>query len=468
MDAPRVNKASASLDVAAEGTKEQLNALIKRAAAKDLIKDYNAAVELYSEATELQAKLNGEMSLDNADLLFAYGKALYNVAISKSDVLGSKVAGKAQPDPVDQPTGSAPIADNLIKNAISSSGAKKEAKAQKVQSEENAKKPLFQFTGDENFDTDSDGEDEDNAAEEDDDEDDDFENAFEVLDLARILYHKKLEAAEDQTGKGKFTELAPGLKDIKEHLADTYDLQAEISLEAERFTDAVTDLRSALELRQALFPMEDPAIAECHYKLSLALEFGAVKHDENSADGSKPVLVDEGMRTEAVTQMEKAIESCHARMYQEQKKLDSDDTLDEDKRTALKRRITNVKEIVSDMEQRVSVFPPSLSFHWSHWLNRMFSCLIYVVHLYLSSRELRSRAKACSGEYWDKSLVSPTVKSRPCSMLRQKMPMTFPLSLSGNPPASRCSPALLPPNVQPRRRKRTVNPSGSGRMTNKR
>jgi HAT1-interacting factor 1 len=363
MDAPRGNKASASLDVAAEGTKEQLNALTKRAAAKDLIKDYNAAVELYSEATELQAKLNGEMSLDNADLLFAYGKALYNVAISKSDVLGSKVAGKAQPDPVDQPTGSAPIADNLIKNAISSSGAKKEAKAQKVQSEENAKKPLFQFTGDENFDTDSDGEDEDNAAEEDDEEDDDFENAFEVLDLARILYHKRLEAAEDQTGKGKFTELAPGLKDIKEHLADTYDLQAEISLEAERFTDAVTDLRSALELRQALFPMEDPAIAECHYKLSLALEFGAVKHDEDSADGSKPVLVDEGMRTEAVTQMEKAIESCHARMYQEQKKLDSDDTLDEDKRTALKRRITNVKEIVSDMEQRVSFFPPSLSFH---------------------------------------------------------------------------------------------------------
>ncbi|CEL04362.1 hypothetical protein ASPCAL05492 [Aspergillus calidoustus] len=353
MDAQGVNEASASPGVAAEGTREQLDALMKRAAAKDLIKDYNAAAELYSEATELQAKLNGEMSLDNADLLFAYGKALYNVAISKSDVLGSKVAGKAQTDSADQPTSPAPIADNLIKNVVSSSGAKREAKAQKEQSQENAKKPLFQFMGDENFDTDSDGEDEDNAAEEEDEEDDDFENAFEVLDLARILYHKKLEAAEDQTGKGKSTELTPRLKDIKEHLADTYDLQAEISLEAERFTDAVADLRSALELRQALFPMEDPAIAECHYKLSLALEFGAVKHDEDSADGSKPALVDEGMRMEAVTQMEKAIESCHARVSQEQKKLDSDDTLDEDKRTALKRRITNVKEIVSDMEQRL-------------------------------------------------------------------------------------------------------------------
>ncbi|KAL2802277.1 hypothetical protein BJX63DRAFT_118998 [Aspergillus granulosus] len=355
MDAQSVKEASASPDVASEGTKEQLDALIKRAAAKDLIKDYNAAAELYSEATELQAKLNGEMSLDNADLLFAYGKALYNVAISKSDVLGSKVAGKAQTDSVDQPTapGSAPVSDNLIKNAISSSGAKKEVKARDAQSEEIANKPLFQFTGDEYFDMDSDGEDEDNAGEAEGEEDDDFENAFEVLDLARILYHKKLEAAEDQSGKGKSTEPPPGLKDVKERLADTYDLQAEISLEAERFTDAVTDLRTALELRQSLFPMDDPAIAECHYKLSLALEFGAVKHDGDSENESKPTQVDEEMRKEAVAQMEKAIESCRVRMSQEQKKLDTDETLDEDKRTALKRRINNVKEIVSDMEQRL-------------------------------------------------------------------------------------------------------------------
>ncbi|KAL2844305.1 hypothetical protein BJY01DRAFT_189266 [Aspergillus pseudoustus] len=355
MDAQGVNEASASPDVVAEGTKEQLDTLIKRAAAKDLIKDYNAAAELYSEATELQAKLNGEMSLDNADLLFAYGKALYNVAISKSDVLGSKVAGKAQTDSTDQPIAprSAPVSDNLIQNAVSLSGAKKEVEPQKAQLEETANKPLFQFTGDENFDTDSDGEDDENAGEGEDEEDDDFENAFEVLDLARILYHKKLEAAEGLPGKGKSTEPTPRLNDIKEHLADTYDLQAEISLEAERFTDAVTDLRTALELRQSLCPMEDPAIAECHYKLSLALEFGAVKHDEDSENGSKPARVDEEMRKEAVTQMEQAIESCRLRMSREQKKLETDDTLDEDRRTALKRRITNVKEIVSDMEQRL-------------------------------------------------------------------------------------------------------------------
>lgn len=346
-----------SPDLAALDERQRLEALIKRAAAKDAMKDYNAAAELYSEATEIQAKLNGELSLENASLLFAYGKALYSVAVSKSDVLGSKVAGKAQPQsaPKDKSASSKslPVADNLIKNAVASSSSV--AKLQERSSEDIQSKPFFQFTGDENFDTDSEEENEDNAAEGDEDDDDDFANAFEILDLARVLYHKKLSALEE-SGKGKSTDPVPELREIKEHLADTYDLQAEILLEGEKFSDAVTDLKMALELRQSLFPMEDPSVAECHYKLSLALEFGAVQHGDNSGE-TKPAKVDEEMRKEAVTQMEMAIESCRVRMSQEQEKLETDGSLDEDKRAALKRKIANVKEIISDMEQRVSFWP---------------------------------------------------------------------------------------------------------------
>ncbi|KAL4948329.1 hypothetical protein BDW69DRAFT_95027 [Aspergillus filifer] len=340
---------SASPAMATGGTRDELEALIKRAAAKDAIKDYNAAAELYSEATEIQAQLNGELSLENADLLFAYGKALYNVAISKSDVLGSKVAGKAQTQPEPAASKAALVTENLIKDAVSTGAAKREAKSHEAELGNGQNKSYFQFTGDENFDTDSEDEDEGNEAGEDDD-DDDFANAFEVLDLARILYHKKLSAFEENSGKGKSSESVLELNGIKEHLADTYDLQAEISLEGERFSDAITDLRTALELRQSLFSMEDPSIAECHYKLSLALEFGAVTQSE---DQGQPAKVDAKMRKEATIQMEKAIDSCRIRMSQEQKKLDSDESLDEDKRTAVKRRLSNVKEIISDMEQRL-------------------------------------------------------------------------------------------------------------------
>ncbi|KAF7719177.1 Uncharacterized protein PECH_001817 [Penicillium ucsense] len=354
---------------------QELNELITRAAAKDAAKDHNAASELYSQATELQAELNGEMSPENADLLYAYGKSLYNVAVSKSDVLGSKVAGEqpqssggaATAKPSSSGSGAAATGGSLVKDAISSSMAEGPASSSSKgklgsETESAPTKPFFQFTGDENF-VDSDDEDAEEVEGEGDEEEeeDDFANAFEVLDLARVLYMKRLEAAEESStnkGKGKTADmqLPADLKHIKERLADTYDLQAEISLEGERFSDAVADLRTALDLRNTLFPFEDPSVAECHYKLSLALEFASQQQQQGEGqdedqDGQEKT-VDEEMRKEAAEHMERAIESCKARMASEQQKLDSGD-LDEDKKIATKRRISNSKEIIADMEQRL-------------------------------------------------------------------------------------------------------------------
>ena len=81
----------------------QLDDLKAQAQLKYSVKDYNAAAELYSQATELQAELNGEMSSRNAELLYNYGKCLYQVAVKKSDVLGSKVAGEKREDGPSKP-----------------------------------------------------------------------------------------------------------------------------------------------------------------------------------------------------------------------------------------------------------------------------------------------------------------------------------------------------------------------------
>ncbi|KAF9887577.1 hypothetical protein FE257_009789 [Aspergillus nanangensis] len=356
-------KPSESMTAEDEGAEVRLKDLVERAAAKDVVKDYNAAAELYSEAMELQAQLRGEMSLENADLLYAYGKVLYNVAVSKSDVLGSKVAGETEHQSSSTPTkessapASKPAESNLVRNAITNGAVENSTTAKSAKPETSENKTYFQFTGDENYDDSGseDGGDEgqDNAEDE---EEDDFANAFEVLDLARLLLHKKLTTTEQGCDKGKSSELPPSVKQIRERLADTYDLQAEISLEAERFSDAVADLRTALDLRQSLFPMEDPSVAECHYKLSLALEFdSANKGDaDDSGDHGLKGTTDEDMRSEAAVHMEKAIESCRVRMAQEQTKLDTDDTLDEDKATAIRRRIANVKDIIGDMDQRLA------------------------------------------------------------------------------------------------------------------
>ncbi|KAJ5326099.1 Tetratricopeptide-like helical protein [Penicillium brevicompactum] len=351
-----------SPELSEQEMRAQLEDLIARAAAKDATKDHDAASELYSQATEIQAELNGELSPENADLLYAYGKSLYNVAVSKSDVLGSKVAGEPESGTTSSTNNASTTSKStsatsatsggLVKDAIASSAQPPSAKPTKKESEPTSSKPLFQFTGDENF-VDSESEDEEAGEQgEEEDDDDDFANAFEVLDLARVLYLKKMEAAEEtDSTKGKSTTLSTETKQLMERLADTHDLQAEISLEAERFHDAVADLKTVLELRNSLYPPEDSSVAECHFKLSLALEFASVQHGDEEK-GEKPTI-DEEMRKESAKEMERAIESCRVRMAQEEKKLEAEKEEDEDKANATKRKIANVKEIVTDMEQRL-------------------------------------------------------------------------------------------------------------------
>lgn len=64
--------------------------------------------------------------------------------------------------------------------------------------------------------------------------------AFEILDLARVCYLKKLEklSLETQSAKGKELEQqdSPMVRHVKERMADTHDCLAEISLENEQYT----------------------------------------------------------------------------------------------------------------------------------------------------------------------------------------------------------------------------------------
>ena len=359
--------------------KTQLKDLIAQATLKYSIKDYNAAAELYSHATELQAEVNGEMSPDNADLLYAYGRCLYHLAVKNSDVLGSKVAGEKATEKSIKSSSKKANMEKVVEEAEDTKRRIDEEIVTKVVEEkdgpikpegetEKGNKPYFQFTGDENWDTsedeDEDAEDNGEGAEEV-DEEDDFVVAYEVLDMARVLLLKKIEQVEHPTGKGKAKEGPPSQEvwQLKERLADTYDLQAEISLEGERFPIAVGDLKSALELKKDLFPQDSSLIAEAHYKLSLALEFSSVQQPRNEKGeviAGKEAVVDEAMREEAVREMEAAIASCRIRIQKEEANLQNGGTANGDtkKSKVTKEEIDDVKEMVKDMEQRVnSSFP---------------------------------------------------------------------------------------------------------------
>ena len=123
-------------------------------------KNYDEAADLYARASELQAELNGEMSPDNAEILFLYGRSLFKVGQSKSDVLGGRAGSeKKKPTGVVKSQKSETKTEDkeITEEGIAIVAEQKEGAAKAVEGN-GANKPLFQFTGDENFE-DSDDED---------------------------------------------------------------------------------------------------------------------------------------------------------------------------------------------------------------------------------------------------------------------------------------------------------------------
>jgi HAT1-interacting factor 1 len=362
---------------------EQLAELIAQATAAYAVKDYAPAADFYSEATEVQAELNGEMAVENADLLYSYGKCLYFLAIKNSEVLGGGAAGakmSAKPEAkqlkkrkangeasrsgetktTEEATPEALVPDAAAKSGSDAIAGTDVRPGVEIESEEKEEKPYFQFEGDGDFGDSDDDEEGEDADREDEEEEDDFANAFEVLDLSRVLLLRKLEQIEQdslkESDKGKSTtsvDMTPEVREVKTRIADIHDLEAEISFESEKFDVAAEDLKSSLALKEELCTRDSSVLAECHYKLSLALDFSS-RHQETDKDGN-PVgkaTFDQAMRDEAAVQMEKAIESCKLRISKEEAELAA--ITDQPKKDKATLQIEDVKEMVVDMEQRLA------------------------------------------------------------------------------------------------------------------
>jgi hypothetical protein len=146
-----------SLEDALNSVKVSMADLCAKGASHYALKNYNEAAEYYARASELQAELNGEMDPENAEILFLYGRSLFKVGQSKSDVLGgagSKDKKKPKPSakngegPSSAPAGEL---DRIAEEEVAIIADKNGTEPKKEEESEGTKKPLFQFTGDENF-----------------------------------------------------------------------------------------------------------------------------------------------------------------------------------------------------------------------------------------------------------------------------------------------------------------------------
>ncbi|PBK72501.1 hypothetical protein ARMSODRAFT_761321 [Armillaria solidipes] len=230
------------------------------------LKKYEQAVDHYATALELLTDIHGDDAPGIEDLYFAYGKALLENAIAQNSVLG-----KEQPEEnaEDNNGGSGPSANGPI---LSFSGDVEDTEDGTVdlfgQALESAQQEAAAAAED----------DEDDEAE----PEDDFNAAWEVLDLARAIYEKQKAANGDEQ---------VGLK-----LADTYITLGDVSLETEKFDQAITDYEAALALKVELLPFSSRQIAEAHYKLSIVLDLTS------------------GRLADSIVHAEKALQSLESRL----------------------------------------------------------------------------------------------------------------------------------------------------------
>ncbi|GJC98238.1 histone H1-binding protein [Colletotrichum higginsianum] len=335
-------------------------------------KQYEDAAECFTRAAELQDEINGEMHPKNAEILFLYGRSVFKVGQSKSDVLGGKAGTDRKAEKPKAKVPKKAAATTAPTDAPAESDAQRiteegvaivagEGGSAKTEDKVEEKKPLFQFTGDENFDDESDDEEAEGEGEGEgeEEEEDDLAVAFGVLDMARVLYSRQLEELEKEEPNGKALEQTNGdklsIKHVKERLADTHDLLAEISLENERqarlYPDAIEDSRKSLKYKKDLYTDDSEIIAEAHFKLSLALEFASVTTTQEEGEQAENKPFDEKLREEAANELEAAIRSTKLKLQNKEVELATMASPEDNEVT--RATITDVKDMIADMEQRL-------------------------------------------------------------------------------------------------------------------
>lgn len=103
-----------------------------------------------------------------------------------------------------------------------------------------------------------------------------------------------------------------------------------------------------------LYAEDSEIIAEAHYKLSLALEFASITTAAEDGTTTERKDIDQDMRDEAVKEMELAIKSFKLKL--QNKEVEVVESANAEENAVAKGEIAEMKELIGDMEQRVSFF----------------------------------------------------------------------------------------------------------------
>merc|ERR1712055_556490 len=278
-----------------------------------LVSEFPAAVSEFAQACELLSAAFGETGKECAESYYYYGKALLEMSRLESGVLGNALDGVPEEDDeannskiedpakmtadekteVEEKVGEA-LEENFVslekKDEKKDEAAESEKKEESKDGEASGTKEETEGTEDEGMEEGDDSQDEevegghdeemdadksasgtvtdgDKAGDkeekkegEEDEEPSNLQLAWEMLELAKVVYTKQIESG------------AENKSEMEEKLCSSILALGEVSIENENYSQAVEDIKLCLKKQENL-PKDSRITAETHYQLGVAQGF---------------------------------------------------------------------------------------------------------------------------------------------------------------------------------------------------
>jgi len=166
------------------------------------------------------------------------------------------------------------------------------------------------------------GEDKNEQEAEDEEDPSNLQLAWEMLELAKVVYTKTVETNKDT--------------EVERRLCETYMVLGEVSLENENYPQAVEDLTICLKRRTDSLPADSRCIAETQYQLGIAQGFD-MKWEE------------------AVVSLEAAIKVLEKRIENLKAKTESpDETKKDDSSHTREKEVTELEALIPEIKEKIT------------------------------------------------------------------------------------------------------------------
>jgi len=263
-----------------------------------LVSDVSEAVSTLALACELLAKQFGDTNVECAEAYFFYGKALLELSRLESGVLGNALDGVPEggdnaddsqvEDPEKMTEDERTEVESKVKEALDFNYQTCEIELEKAEEEAEDMDEEGDVQEDEAMEEESEPVQDEKKEESipisteegDEEEPGNLQQAWEMLELAKMIYTKEIETVS-QDKKAEF----------EKRLCETFLHLGEVSLENENYDQAIEDLTICLTKRQASLPADSRSIAETHYQLGVAQSYhGKFSDSETSMNNAVSVL----------------------------------------------------------------------------------------------------------------------------------------------------------------------------------